>query len=353
MVKKYIILIIFSYTIYFVFLALLLSLNGCQGSQQKADSSHKGGQPSKIVYRLKWLFNASTVGDLWARDMEFFAEKGLNVIVKEGGAEHDAIEEIELKRAAFGIASADQVIRAASKGADVIVIAQIFQKNPLQWIYRKGLVTINPVNPASSLKKLTIGITYGGNDEAIFMALARKLGLNPETLHLYAITYDYTPFWKGEVDLWPCYRNTQGISLQEKILKMGEKAGFFNPSLYGIRFVANSLITSKNYAQNNPKTVKLFREALLKGWVQAIKPENHEKAARLLSKYENTLPFDTIIKQIAATAQFIIPKNGQKIGSIDLKAWEQTAEVMYQQKLIKKKVDVKKLIWSPATGLTH
>ncbi len=53
-----------------------------------------------------------------------------------GDPERDAIRELELGNATFGVASADQVIRARAKGAPVVVIAQLFQINPLQWIYR-------------------------------------------------------------------------------------------------------------------------------------------------------------------------------------------------------------------------
>ncbi|MBW1846650.1 MAG: ABC transporter substrate-binding protein, partial [Deltaproteobacteria bacterium] len=71
----------------------------------------------KINYRLKWLFNASVVGDLYADVNNYFSTEGLDVKIKEGGPERDAIRELELGYAQFGVASADQVIRALSKGA--------------------------------------------------------------------------------------------------------------------------------------------------------------------------------------------------------------------------------------------
>ena len=88
----------------------------------------------KVTYRLKWLFNVSVLGDLYAREMGIFKKAGFDVTVKEGGPERDAIRELELGYADFGVASADQVIRARSKGSPVVVLAQIFQVNPLQWV---------------------------------------------------------------------------------------------------------------------------------------------------------------------------------------------------------------------------
>ena len=82
-----------------------------------------------VAYRLKWLFNASVIGDIYADVHGHFKAQGLDVTVKEGGPERDAIRELELGYAAFGVASADQVIRARSKGSPVVVLAQLFQVN--------------------------------------------------------------------------------------------------------------------------------------------------------------------------------------------------------------------------------
>ncbi len=329
-----------------VMLLLLLLLAGCQGRESKRPSRSSGHDRSErqLTYRLKWLYNASTIGDLWAKEQGIFASSGLDVTLKEGGAEHDAIEEIELGRADFGVASADQVIRAASRGADCLVIAQIFQENPLQWIYNRSRVKLDDETPAKSLRKLTIGITYGGNDEAIFMALAGKLGLDPDTLHIYAITYDYTPFWKGEVDLWPCYINTQGITLGKKMARMGEEAGFFNPGRYGIRFVANSLVTSRRFLKDHPETVKLFKKSVIEGWRQAIRPESLGTAAQILAMYERNLSLATIKEEIRATAPLVTGHGTRSVGYLDRKAWHQTEEIMFQQGLIKKRVDVDRLL---------
>ena len=313
----------------------------CSCSQNNTNEETK---KQELTYRLKWLFNASTAGDLWAREKGVFQEKGLRVILKEGGAEQDPIEEIELGRATFGVASSDQVLRAVSKGADVLVLAQIFQVNPLQWIYIKERVKINKKDPANDLKHLTIGITYGGNDEAIFFALARRLGLNPEELNIYAITYDYTPFWQGKVDLWPNYRNTQGIFLSKKIIDMGQHADFFDPSIYGINFVANCLITSKRFAKIHPDLVKRFKDAVLEGWRQALDEKNLDEMAHILQRYDKTLSVEIIKLQIRETKRLVAPFGLEKIGIIQKESWIKTEEEMYRQGLIKGHVDINSIL---------
>ena len=190
-------------------LVLLGTISLCSCGKKPA------GDLEEVTYRLKWLFNSSVVGDLYADTHGIFAQHGLKVSVKEGGPERDAIKELEIGHAHFGVASADQVIRARSKGAPIVVIAQLFQENPLQWIFMPEKVTIRNVQ---DLKGKTIGVTFGGNDETILKALMAKYQITSEDVSLFSVRYDYTPFYQGRVDLWPVYQNAQGILIGEKII---------------------------------------------------------------------------------------------------------------------------------------
>ena len=129
----------------------------------------------KVTYRLKWLRNVSVVGALYAETHHLFDKAGLDVDIKAGGPERDAIRELELGYADFGEASADQVLRARAKGSPVVVIAQLFQVNPLQWIYRPAEVQIRNL---SDLKGKVIGVTFGGNDETIMRTLLAEAGIS-------------------------------------------------------------------------------------------------------------------------------------------------------------------------------
>ena len=227
-----------------------------------------------IHYRLKWLANTSTAGDLYADAEGLFANEGLRVVVKPGGPERDAIKELELGRAQFGVASADQIIRALSKGARVYVVAQLFQINPLQWIYRPDKA---PLQKPGDLRGKTVGITYGGIDENIMKALLAKYHIMETDLTLYSVRYDFTPFYQGKVDLWPIYRNAQGPIIGSKMKAAGDEIDYFNPDHFGIRTVANSVITSEDIFKNHPQMAALFVKTLLNGWELAMDPSNAEK----------------------------------------------------------------------------
>jgi len=291
----------------------------------------------KLTYRLKWLFNTSVVGDLYADVNGDFAAAGLEVTVKAGGPERDAIKELELGQAQFGVASADQVIRAMAKGSPVVVIAQLFQENPLQWIYRQS---DPPVVQLADLRGRTIGITYGGNDETIMRTLLDKGGLKDKDVSLFSVRYDYTPFYRGEVDLWPVYRNTQGIVIGRKMAAGGDPVQFFIPSDFGVKFVANSVVTSRQMARERPDTVRRFIKALLKGWEAALDPHLSDRVIQMLQDYDKDTPRDELTAQLDITRDLVKPQSGEPIGTIDNDAWIQTEQIMVDQKQIIKHVNV-------------
>jgi len=291
----------------------------------------------KVNYRLKWLFNMSVVGDLYADVNQFFAEEGLAVSIKEGGPERDAIRELELGRAQFGVASADQVIRAVSKGASIVVIAQLFQVNPLQWMYRTDFMNIERLG---DLKGKTLGVTFGGNDEAILRTLLAKANLTEQDVTLFSVRYDYTPFFKKKVNFWPVYRNTQAVFLGGKLRQAGEKYAFFIPSDHGVRFVANSVVTSADMLKKRPETVRRFTVALLRGWQASVDPANSQKAIRTLQQFDKDSTLETLQEQLVITRGLIHPDPSVAVGTIDVGAWKQTEQIMLEQKQIPGPVNV-------------
>jgi NitT/TauT family transport system substrate-binding protein len=294
-----------------------------------------------VTYRLKWLFNTSVVGDLYADVHGIFAGQTLRVTIKAGGPERDAIKELELGHAQFGVASADQVIRAVSKGAPIVVIAQLFQANPLQWMFRPERVSIDT---PEDLKAKTIGVTYGGNDETIMRALMAKYKITNNDVRFFSVRYDYTPFYRGEVDLWPVYQNAEGIVIGEKLLRAGEQVRFFNPDAFGIRFVANSVITTELLLRERPELVHGFMRALLQGWREALDPENKEKAVEAVHEFDKDTPIKIIRKQLAATRALMKPSPEIEIGRIDVEAWAQTERIMLEQELITAPVSVERIL---------
>lgn len=322
-----------------IFLFTSLFLSACLPSNEKKEGDHDHGLQS-VVLRLKWLPNVSAAGEIWALKSGIFEKQGLKVEIKEGGLEHNAIKDVELGRAQFGVASADQVIRAVEKGADIVVLAQIFQKNPLRWIYdAKKLKIERP----EDLKGLTVGITYGGNDEAIFRALMAKYGFKKEDVRFYAVRQDFTPFWNGDAQLWPVYSNVEGIIIAKKMTEHGQIPAFFDAEVFGIHLVANSLITSRKVLQSSPELVRRFKQAVIMGWGQAIDPQNELAVANAVHEFDKSVGVGLIREQLVSTREMLISRDAP-IGAIDRIAWKESEDILLHQGLITTPVGIERFL---------
>ncbi len=318
--KKYILLL----------LLVLISLSFVPLSYAKKNKK-------QLNYRLKWLFNTSVAGDIWADTNGYFDAAGLSVNVKEGSPEKNAINELELGYADFGVASADQVIRALDKGADVVVIAQLFQVNPMQWIYRTDQPEIKTLE---DLKGRNIGITFGGNDETIMKTLFAKAGMSKKDAIITGVRFDFTPFLTKKVDVWPVYRNSQGVILQNKLALENERVYFLNPSDFGVNFVANSVITSGKMIKNRPDVVGLFLNVLLKAWEESMDPSNEAAVLQAVKKLDKGSDDKIRQQQLVVTRTLIKPDQSVRIGTIEVAAWKQTEQIMLKEKQIKQPVHV-------------
>ncbi len=295
-----------------------------------------------VTYRLKWLINMSTVGDAYADGHGFFRAEGLDVQIKPGGVETDAIRELELGYADFGVASADQVIRALDKGASIVVVAQLFQVNPLHWIYRPDRTRIHAVQ---DLAGKTVGVTFGKNDEIIMRTLMSRASLTTDQVSLFSVRLDYTPFYDGTVDLWPVYINTQGVEIASKMEQAGEKVAFFNPADYGVQFVANSVITSQRLLAGRPQTVSRFVRALRAAWDEALDPAHTQKAIATVRLFDQDTSEANMKAQLAATRRLVKPQPDIAVGRIDKQAFQQTEQIMLRNHQIDRPVNIADHLW--------
>jgi len=286
---------------------------------------------SQVVYRLKWLLNSGAAGSLFAHANGYFNAQGLNVSIRAGGVERNAITEIEMGRAQFGVATGDQIIRALEKGSPICVLAQLFQKSPMCWMYYKNRNNIQSLN---DLKGKTIGITFGNEDETIMRSILKKAGIHVNEVKFYSVRYDYTPFYTGKVDLWPVYRNSNGIVIQEKLASANEKIAFFSPHDNGIHFVGNSIITSQKIVAQKPDLICKFRNAILKGWTAALDSKNLVQSVEIIHSFDEATDPKLIEKQVISSRTLMKASDNLPLGTINTSDWKQTERFLLDQKIL-------------------
>jgi NitT/TauT family transport system substrate-binding protein len=178
-------------------------------------------------------------------------------------------------------------------------------------------------------------------------ALMAEGGLGEDDFTLFSVRYDYTPFYEGRVDLWPVYRNAQGVIIGDKLRRAGEAAAFFDPAAAGVRFVANSVVTTRAILEEHPQTVQKFLTALLEGWRRALDPANAERVLAMIQEHDRDTAAPLLREQLEITRRLVRPGAETRIGWIDAAAWKQTEEIMLAQNLIPAAVNVTASLVSP------
>jgi NitT/TauT family transport system substrate-binding protein len=150
------------------------------------------------------------------------------------------------------------------------------------------------------------------------------------------------------VDLWPVYRNSQGVILAEQLAREGETVRFLNPADFGVDFVANSVVTSGAMAVDHPDLTVRFLSALLDAWEAAMDPANVEAVLTAVKKFDTGTQGEIQAAQLDVTRTLVKPDPDIPVGRIQTAAWARTEAIMLDQGLIKTPVHVTSRLRNPA-----
>jgi len=152
--------------------------------------------PDTVRLQLQWFTQAQFAGYYAAVDKGFYADQCLDVQILEGGV--DIVPQTQLANgdADFAIAWVPKALQSREAGADIVNIAQVFQRSgTLQVSFKdKGITT-----PADFAGK-KIGNWGFGNEYEVFAAIT-EVGLDPATdVELVAQQFDMEALLAGDID---------------------------------------------------------------------------------------------------------------------------------------------------------
>jgi NitT/TauT family transport system substrate-binding protein len=88
-----------------------------------------GGQLTKVRLQLQWVAQSQFAGYYAAVDKGYFKDLGLDVEIKLGGPDIVPQQVVASDAAEFGIAWVPKVLASREAGADLVNIAQVFQRS--------------------------------------------------------------------------------------------------------------------------------------------------------------------------------------------------------------------------------
>ena len=304
---------------------LILFIGACKPQEVKKP-------PDEVTVQLKWIHQAQFAGLYVAQDKGYYADENINIKLIEGGAGIDLTELLINGSADFTIISPEQLIVECSQGAPLKAITTTYRRSPVIFA---SMADSGIIHPADFIGK-TVSLLGQTEGEIEFYAMMKKLGLDISKVKLIKYNPDYTEFLNGEADIMYLYITAGLIKVQQK----GYKLNLIWPGDYGVKFYADSLVTTENMISQNPDLVNRFLRATLKGWEDAI--GDSESATEITLKYAKIKDKELQLAMMDAQAP-LIHTGEDYIGWMKAEEWKAMYDTMLDQKLINAPMDYNKL----------
>jgi len=235
----------------------------------------------KVKLQLKWFASYQFAGYYMALNKGYYKDVGLDVEIIERNPKKNNILQVINAEADYGI-SDSSILLYRAQGQPVKLLASIFQHSPLVLISHKDSGIISPFE----MKNKIVSYQQGIDDSPIIGMLNQANITSSDYTH---VPLDFTgqAFINRKVDVMSAYVSNQPFAMKE----LGIEINIINPLNYGIDFYGDNLFTTEKEIKKNPKRVKNFYEASLKGWKYAI--EHQEETIKvLINKYNVKRSFE-------------------------------------------------------------
>jgi NitT/TauT family transport system substrate-binding protein len=309
-------------------LGLGLILSAC-GSPK---STSVAGPLTKIRLPLGYIPNIQFAPFYVAIQKGYFKDAGFEIEF-DYSFETDGVKLVGVGDLPFAVVSGEQVLLARAQDVPVTYVAAWYQQYPIS-VVSKSDANISKV---SDLKGKKIGLPglFGANYIGL-QALLFSAGLTESDVTLQEIGFNQVELVAagkqniivGYVGNEPIQLKAQGIDVTE--LRVSD----------AVQLAANGILASEKVIKEDPKLVKSFVGAFLKGLQYTI--DNPDEAYTLSASYiPNFATQDQKVqKEILATS--IELWKADRLGYSDPKAWENMQNVLLEMKLIPAKLDLSK-----------
>ncbi|MGC4935675.1 ABC transporter substrate-binding protein [Gordonia sp. DT30] len=250
-----------------------VSLAACSSGGDSGDSAASGN----LKLQTSWIPLVQFGGSYLAEKHGFYKANGVNVDILPGGPEVDSMAALASGQADIAMGNADTVARANAQGADLVIIAAGFQKNPLAVLSTPD----KPIRTPADMAGKKIGVP--SNDEASQSAVLAHNHIPESSVTSVPVSFDIAPLVSGEVDgLWSFYAE-QPVAYQEKT---GKTPVTMLAADYGFDVYAQVYAVRRSTLQDaaSRKSIEGFLKGEIQGW-QAYVQNPAEAAEVTVNEY--------------------------------------------------------------------
>jgi NitT/TauT family transport system substrate-binding protein len=290
------------------------------------------GTPTPVKLQLQWVTQAQFAGYFAAIDQGFYEAQCLDVEILEGAV--DIVPQTVLANgdADFALAWVPKALASREAGANIVDIAQVFQRSgTLQVSFKDKNIT----GPADFAGK-KVGNWGFGNEFEVFAAMT-KAGIDPATVENVAQQFDMVGLLEGDIDAAEAMTYNEYAQVLEAInpatgaLYTPDDFNVISYEDEGVGMLQDAIWADGSRlsdAEYNDTAVK-FVAASLQGW--AYCRDNAEACAQLVTTRNTILGLTHQKWQMNEINKLIWPADNG-VGYIDPAAWDRTAKLAQETK---------------------
>ncbi len=291
-----------------------------------------------VTLQLQWVPQSQFCGYYAALDKGFWKEEGLDVTIKPGAVEIVPQQVVATGGADFGVAWLPKVLASIEQGANLVNIAQPFQRSGTLEVSWKDSGITKP----EDWKGKKVGTWGFGNEPELFAAM-RKVGIDPNNkadVTVIQQPFDMSLLLNRELDAAQAMTYNEYAQVLEAVnpktgeLYKPEDLNVISFQDVGTAMLQDGVFVRGDWIQDaaNQDTAVKFLKGVFKGWIYCR--DNFDDAVNVVLKYGTTLGKGHQTWQLNEINKLIWPSpNG--LGIMDAAAYKQTADIAQQFAIIK------------------
>jgi NitT/TauT family transport system substrate-binding protein len=320
-------------------LSLLIGciVSGCSKSNQNTTGQ---GPLKSVTLQLQSGYEARSAGYFIALNKGYYLDEGLDVTIQTGNNTSKPEQSLLSGNASLGITTLPRFMVLKDKGAPLVHWAQIFSRSGSMLAVSS---TSNITKPVDFMKK-RITITPDNNGLEVLTYLGEN-GVSHINVQISEDPQPYTQLLGNKTD-------AALVSIYKDVLELNRNkpADFaFNLiplSLNNTDLPMDCLISTADYAKNNPELCQKFVRATIKGWQYAY--TNQSETISIVSDYDkkNTMDKDLELQGLKELFKLMNRDTHSQITitSLDSKEFDRVSQLLWKHQLISKPLDKSSLM---------
>ena len=290
---------------------------------------------------LDWYPNAIHSFLYVAQEKGYFADEGLNLGINFPANTNDGISMPAAGKADIGIYYLQDAIQTAvEENVPIVSVGAVTQSslNVVISLAKSG------IKGAEDLAGKKIGYSGTALSEAQIASMLKNVGLSADDCQFVDVGCDLlTATTTGQVDA------TTGNMVNHEVPQLEEEGfdiNYFYPTDYGVpQSYELVFLAGKNAVDKNPEKIEKFLRACRKGF--DFMKENPEEALQILLDHQNEENFPLSKTVETKSMEILLPvmeTEDAKFLSQDVSVWQNNADWMYENGILKEKTDVSFLV---------